>query len=867
MPRTSSIQTNFTAGEITPRLLGRVDLSIYFNACSHLDNLIVHSYGGVMRRPGFRYIATTKNGNEPCRLIPFRFSRIQSYMLEFGDAYIRFYWSRGQVLSGGVPYEIVSPYATDDLDEIATAQSADVMYLAHPDYGIRTLSRTGHTSWAMASFKPQWGPFLPENKTAVTITPSGKTGSITLTASAALFQSGHVGTLWKIFHRVVEVIETITKGESSSSATGVSSVEYDFTSVSTGPAIAPHEGQQLSCTLSGTWVATMALKYSSDGGLTWATHLTSTINTSVLLRVDLPNTMFRWECTGYTSGTVESLLELSSGSPGSGLSGSKSGKLLVPSGHTVEWIITGTWTGTITIERSWDNGENWDSWKVFTSNDSDEEANEFAQEVLYRFDSDLDSGSASLTLKHKKITEGEGVVEITAVTDSTHAAADVLVSDDRDEPNELVATTATAYWSEGAWSDVRGWPRAIAFHEQRFFAAGTRHAPQTIWASCVGDYPNFRAGDEDADALSFTLASNEVNAIQWMLPSRKLVIGTVGNEWQLGSSSGSDPLTPTNVQAIPETGYGSMAIAPVRVGSASLFVQQHARRIRELVYEFQSDGLVAPDLNLLSPHLLSAKIAGMAYQDYPYKVLWTWLEDGALRAMTYERDNKVMAWQRHSTDGLVESMAVIPGADRDELWACIQRTLNGSPTYCIELLETDEYADRVDRFFVDCGLTYDGIPVSAVSGLEHLAGKTVAVQVDGAVHRNLVVSDAGTIALDVPGSIVHVGLPYTSMLKTLPLEGGAPGGSGQGKTKRIHEVTLRLLDSLGPKIGVNESSLLPVPVRRGLDRMDSPPELFSGDYNVRIDSSYGLSPIVVLVQDQPAPLELLAIVNHFSVYD
>jgi len=157
--RQAILQSNFTAGEISPRLKGRVDFDKYFNTAETLKNVIVQTHGGVFRRTGTRFVAEVKNSAKKVRLIRFEFSLTQAYILEFGDQYMRVFKDQGQVTSGGSPYEISTPYLEADLFEIQFVQSADVLYLAHPSYKPRKISRTGHTAWTLSNFTPTSDPF------------------------------------------------------------------------------------------------------------------------------------------------------------------------------------------------------------------------------------------------------------------------------------------------------------------------------------------------------------------------------------------------------------------------------------------------------------------------------------------------------------------------------------------------------------------------------------------------------------------------------------------------------------------------------------------------------------------------------------
>ena len=132
MSRVSPLLSTFNGGEWSPSLYGRTDLARYANACKRMENFIPLVQGAATRRPGTRYVAPTK-GDGTVRLIPFEFSITQAYVIEFGAGYVRFYTNDGQLLSGGSPYEVSTPYTANDIWDLQFAQSADVLYIAHPD--------------------------------------------------------------------------------------------------------------------------------------------------------------------------------------------------------------------------------------------------------------------------------------------------------------------------------------------------------------------------------------------------------------------------------------------------------------------------------------------------------------------------------------------------------------------------------------------------------------------------------------------------------------------------------------------------------------------------------------------------------------
>lgn len=190
----SSIQTIFSRGELSPRIVGRVDNKAYFNAYKYGQNMVPYPQGSITKRPGTYYVKPVKNSANQTVLIPFRFSTAQNYMIEAGDLYFRFYRNRGQVESSpGVAYELTTPWPSSVVRELYFVQSADTLYVFHPNYQPRIITRTSDTSWSITTLDFLDGPFLPTNSSAITITPSATTGSVTLTASAALFTAGMVG--------------------------------------------------------------------------------------------------------------------------------------------------------------------------------------------------------------------------------------------------------------------------------------------------------------------------------------------------------------------------------------------------------------------------------------------------------------------------------------------------------------------------------------------------------------------------------------------------------------------------------------------------------------------------------------------------
>ena len=202
--RISPIVNSFSSGELSPRLMGRTDSPKYSSGCEVMENFIALPHGGARRRGGTRFINEVKNSSHTTRLIPFEYNVSQTYVLELGDQYMRFYTNSsgvfGQVQSSGSAYEITTPWLHSEIGEIQFAQNADVMWLVHPNHAPQKLVRSSHASWSLSAEQFKKGPFNEVNQDETLTIAFSDTSSTTqnITASSALFDSGHIGTDWLI---------------------------------------------------------------------------------------------------------------------------------------------------------------------------------------------------------------------------------------------------------------------------------------------------------------------------------------------------------------------------------------------------------------------------------------------------------------------------------------------------------------------------------------------------------------------------------------------------------------------------------------------------------------------------------------------
>ena len=462
---------------------------------------------------------------------------------------------------------------------------------------------------------------------------------------------------------------------------------------------------------------------------------------------------------------------------------------------------------------------------------------------------------------------GTGFVKITAVTNATTATA--VVQEHNFLVLPAVATSGTTQWSEGSFSTKNGFPRAVAFYEERLYFAGTTAQPQTIFGSVTGDFENHTPGTEDDAAINVTIASDQVNVIKHMVPGRFLQIMTTSAEFTLSGGTGTTAVTPTNVNVLRETTFGSGDVRPLRAGASTIMIQKGGEKVKEVTFSLDTDGLVGRDLTVLGEHLARGGLTDMVWQQEPELVLWFVRGDGTLIGLSYDPANNTIGWHQHPLggSGVVESITAIPSGTEDQVYLSVKRTINSSTVRHIVFMKSIYFNQNVaDAFYVDSGITYSGSATTSITGLNHLEGETVQILADGSTHADKVVS-SGSVTLDRSASKVHVGLSYNSLVETMRLEAGADDGIAQGKVKRIHGATVRFLDTVGAEVGPDTSNLDRIPFRDSSMSMDTAVPLFNGDKEISFPSGYDNDSQVVVRQNQPLPMTIVAIMRRSNTFD
>ena len=903
----------------------RTSLDKYRSACRTLENFQILPYGGVIRRPGTQYIGTTKYINlGETRLIGFNFSTTTRFVIELGVGYLRV-WNPATgalqaISSGGT--ELVTPYVGADLREIQYCQINDIMYFAHANYPPRKLTRVSDTNWTFEEVKFAYPPLLDssDNQTKLFVNvsnylfnsgtsylkdsnllpPSGITSpsptslsyrvlkDFTATTFPAAIAAGNISSLPLASNQMGPMIsgnsftgyvgsQIELKWQNSNlykqieivgnfeSETLLVDGAWDFETSGTWGAMiqilrVPAEIMQagviagLGLPVGGTAIEVYQPSHGwSDGDIISVTGAYPAPNASIY---SVTTNTYRYNVvtapalTGYRDVFPENLSQMEIVR-----------EYIVDNDKNI--ITSGTEDSLcglkIIIRNAQKIAYNWAASTVYVVGDFVYSGGKTYYCVLHHT-STASFDASRWTTQQVPTARIDSSTPIIGGVATITAASTINV--DKWLGPLAVTGTKTKYWQYGAFNATSGYPRSVCLHEQRLCFGGTKAQPNTIWCSAIGDFENFELGVNASDAVQFTLAASEGNRINWMFSQSEMLVGTSGDEWTIGAADSASALSATNVKTRRQASYGSKYIRAAMVNDVLLFVQRNGRKVRELVYELNKDGWVAPDLTLLAEHITTGEIVEIAYQQQPDAILWCVRGDGTLIGMTYERDQKVVGWHRHTIadEADVESVATIYGnGTEDEVWLIVKRTVSGQTYRTIErfpLLWRTNFDNQTTASwrYLDGHVAFaSGSANRSVTGLSHLNGKTVTIVQNGVLTGTAVVSGG---AVTVPATTAgYVGMPYISTLTPMKLDMDLEDGSSQGRKKRIHKVVVRTQKSQGGQVRVNAGQWY-----------DLAATLTTGDQKILTAGTFGFDADVSVQQSEPYPMCVLAIEPVWDAY-
>lgn len=858
MPKSVLNLNNMSAGLVSPKVSSRTDQAKYGSWSRQLQNMIPYRSGGITRSPGTYFVAQAKYANSgindyAVRLIPFTFSPDTQFMLEVGDHYIRFYsndlpvnissaplWMLGVYYppgsfvtdpTNGLFYytntgsgndaqphddpdhwvqqnllEVYTPYRANaaggsiydtDIYNLVPCQENDVVYLVHPLYPPYKLERLSDTNWTMQQVEFDVPALLDQNITNTVLTPTGLTDTTLLTASAPAWVTA---TYYAVGNSVSD-----------------SGILYEC--------IVAHTSSALFATdlTNGKWEV-QTIFDPAHVGSTWQLK---TLREAQFIEYD------GTAATGFTDGT--------------------SGTILCVGSFTVRTY--GVWSSDVAIQRSVDNGRTWTTVYTITSrsdnNNSVAGTGSIGVQALYRIVVTNSSPLVSPGATDPRIVLAvddaflSGLVKITEYLTAYTAIGQVLT---QLYPNPNVTPAdSTPYWSEGAWSFLRGYPRAVTVYQQRFFYASTQHEPQRIWGTVTNDIENFDRSDPTlaTNGLVYDLNAPGRGPILWLIAQADMFAGFSGAEWVINSGQGSTAgsgggvITPTDVLGVEQGTYGSSpSVQPLIVGNAVFFAQRQADAIRQMLFSIYTAKYMSQDITAVADTLFSAGVVQMGYQSRwrHQGILWAVVKDGSMLGLTYDLDQEVFGWCKRVTgynqtdsegqpifnDKGFESVAVLYAKNTadDEVWVVANRLIDGVSTRFIERVTPNNWEETFYgvgvpapqlnlAYYVDCGLTVFGPGSRVITGLDHLEGRYVVGLADSTAFGPLQVT-GGSITLpdSIPESVaaVNVGLQQVYAGQPMRIDSDAVKGNTQGLKKAISDLFIIVYNSMGGQISNGTSN-------------------------------------------------------------
>lgn len=416
---------------------------------------------------------------------------------------------------------------------------------------------------------------------------------------------------------------------------------------------------------------------------------------------------------------------------------------------------------------------------------------------------------------------------------------------------KIVSHAPTTEWQEQSYSGLRGFPAAIAFHENRLWLAGTIAQPDGIWASQTAFYFNFDIGDaEDSDALDLTASIGEINTIRHIVSNRDLQIFTSTSEMYIPAFS-DKPITPTNAQIRRQTPFGSDFVKPLVLDGATLFVQKTGSVIREFIFSDAENAYVSNGISNLSAHLIvnpkqMTILRGAINR--PESYLFVVNDDGTIATFISNRAEQRAGWSQFTTSGKFHSICTVD----DRVFVVGQYdTGAGTDKFVLMEFQSTLNMDFSDNFTGTAGVFdvsshfENGAKVKVVDGTDYLGEFTVA-------SGNVDVSAVEEI------TSAEIGYAFDVEAESLPIDAQLSSGPLTGEPRSLTKVIVDLFDTMS--ISVNDKKLI---IRQVGDDLSQDRTAVTGKKEFRL-LGYSRDPSVKITQTAPLKMQVNGIIAEVS---
>lgn len=827
---------SFNRGVVSAQALARVDLQRMRLSAETMENWLPLALGPMMLRPGWQYVRATYNNNKAI-FIPFVFSMTQTALLECTNARLRPLVNEQPIVRESVSTTIQSGDFSSSSGWTAVSTgggeatiNGGVLFLRglpidssiryyqqvsvssgdqNKEHGLRIVVVRGPVIFR-AGTTLGGDDLIPMTRLDVgthslALTPTGSSFYVEFEAREARYV-------------VVDSIQVEPAGEVTFSAPWAEAdlpyIRWTQSGDVVFLAIYDKKPMRIERRAPRSW---SLVEYRSDDGPFFAYPTDSNIRMSVsaalgnatitaskpFFRSNHVGGLIRVFTPGYNFGYI--LGQEDCFSPAVRVNG-------VGGARTVAIQVSGTWSGTLTVQKSFideisgfadtsftttsnttinvtDSADNTAMWVRIGFKAGDYTSGQAVVALSFGEGSSI-SGGGGKTVSATSPGGRTGVARITAVTSPTQADIEIL--------RPFSSSQASADWAEGEWSARYGWPSAVCIHESRLVWAGK----DRLWGSVSDDYTSFDPDTEgDSGPLQRSIGFGPIQIINWLLPLPRLLIGTEAAEVMARSSTFEEPLTPTNFALKDISGYGSARISGVKSDTRGVFVNKTSDRVMESFFDLQMNDYITNDLTRLCPDLFRRnKVVKIAIQRHPDTRIHCVREDGTVGILVYEPLEEVRCWFPVSTNGFVEDVCVLPNANEDSVYYVVRRVINGNTVRYLEkwACEDECVAGEMNKQ-ADSFVTYSGAATSTITGLNHLEGEEVVVWADGKDlspdvngQQTTYTVTSGQITLPEPVSKAVVGLPYQARFKSTKLAYAAQMGTALTRPKRLNQLGLIL---------------------------------------------------------------------------
>ena len=851
--------TNFQFGEVSPSLSSRTDTAVYTASAQRVENMFIRSEGGVIKRAGlqnlYKYTDITYNAakTQQTRLMPFIFSDDEQYIVSMENAKIRVFIinpSTGAVtLTATVTADVdgaALPFSDVYLHEYTFAQSGDVLFVCHPLFMPRQIVRTSLTAFQVETFtfdtrsdkERIYQPYYNFHNLGVSLTPSGTSSSITLTIGEFSAEADDDGI--SVSAQVANEANLVLGGALASSGS-VTFVYGRLVTITSGG-----NDSGFAFTVTGTNV---------DGDA--QTEAITGANAGVATGTKFFKTITQIASAGDPAGTVKAGVTDKAAVPYFDTTGSQAGGNYANSKHVgvtllyhnSEILITSVQSGTQAI------GTVLDSLFVQLKANALKTISGSATVEVTHVNHGMRVGD-SVTLSecaavgNISTSNLNGARTITGIIDDNHytftAGGSANASIDGGGSPKVTSAAPTTDWAEQSYSDLRGFPSAITFHQNRLCFAGTIAQPDTIWMSKSASYYNFDTGDaNDSDSIHLTASIGEVQQIRHLVSNRDLQVFTASSEMYVPAFQ-DKPITPTNAQVRRQTPFGSDSIRPQVLDGATIFVQAGGSIVREYLFTDTEEAYTAVPVSSLSSHLIDTPVEMNTFYgavDRSESYVFVRNASGKMAVFNSNRAEQRAGWAEFTSQGLFHSTVTID----DRVFANVAFPMGNDTTrYVLCEFKADSNMDMDKTYtatssnngiFTVSADFENGAVVNVVSGNNYIGEFTVA----GGVVNVSAVEGLNT---------AEIGYKFDVTLKTNPIDTNTQGGPVSGKIRSLASVVVDLNSTLS--ISVNGANLV---IRQVTDDMSNEQAAFTGRKEFRL-MGYSRTPQITISQSAPLPLQV-----------